>query len=326
MGITIITNPNQSIENSPKKYIKTLTADANPTGVPIGSELWDAQADVTYITPDGVNWSEKKRAKYETLSYDPGLVTSGDLEAGTKTITRTAEASGAGNADYTCALTLPMTCTVNGAAKSLGVDELRVIITRLASRLSVTIDSDDGTHDLRCRVYVDSQDTSHRLFDSTCAATGINLSAQDILASTKEVIFNLLKDGSAHTFYFFFWTPGNHSPVISAAQVWECIGSCDTTYTYPVCLYINFAGQIEGTTWSGNILNAASAGYITIADSYLFLTSYPQYAVQSSLGASLVNSRWNSAAAVNPGIGFQVAAGTNAGYLSKLLLVLRSDV
>jgi hypothetical protein len=46
------------------------------------------------------------KEKLEVLLYQPGLQDSGDLEAGTKTITATAEASGLGNASYTVSLTL----------------------------------------------------------------------------------------------------------------------------------------------------------------------------------------------------------------------------
>ena len=150
--------------------------------------------------------------KIETITYFPDLQDSGDLETSTKTILATVEATGIGNADYSKALTLPSPA------------DARLEVLRIATRLSVTIDSDDGIHDLRCRVYVDAQDASHMLFDLTYSSTGNQLAVQDCLVGTKEFLFNLLKDGSAHTFYFFFWSPGNHSPVISVVQLWEAVG------------------------------------------------------------------------------------------------------
>jgi len=155
---------------------------------------------------------------YETIVYSPGLKDTGDLEAATKTITATSEAVGVGNADYSSAQTLAIPTNA------------KFEILRIASRLSVTIDSDDGTHDLRCRVYVDAQDANHLLYDLTYAATGNQLSVQDCLVGTKEVIFNLLKDGAAHTFYFFLWSPGNHSPVVSVVNLWFGLGATTATW------------------------------------------------------------------------------------------------
>jgi uncharacterized membrane protein len=155
---------------------------------------------------------------YTNYRYAPGLKDTTDLEAATKTITATAEASGVGNADYSSALTL----TAPSNAK--------IAVARIGARLSVTIDSDDGTHDLKCRVYVAAQDADHMLFDLTYSSTGNQLSVQDTLVGTKEVIFNLLKDGASHTFYFFFWSPGNHSPVISVVELWEAVGTVGTDW------------------------------------------------------------------------------------------------
>jgi hypothetical protein len=126
------------------------------------------------------------------------------------TITATAEGA---VADYSYVGTLPVPT------------DSRLAILRIASRLSVTIDSDDGTHDLRCRVYVDVQDANHLLYDLTYSTTGNQLAVQDCLVGVKETIFNLLKDGAAHTFYFFFWSPGNHAPVISEVSGLYGVGS-----------------------------------------------------------------------------------------------------
>jgi hypothetical protein len=156
---------------------------------------------------------------FENILYGPLYKNTGDLEAATKTIIAIAEASGLGSADYSYAATLAIPT------------DARLVITRIATRLSVTIDSDDGTHDLRCRVYVDAQDANHLLFDVTYSTTGNQLSVQDCLVGTKETIFNLLKDGAAHTLYFYFWTPGNHAPVISLVNAWWGVGATGATAT-----------------------------------------------------------------------------------------------
>jgi hypothetical protein len=62
----------------------------------------------------------------EAISYQPGLQDSGDLEAGTKTITATAEATGVNAADYHAVMSL---------AKP---DDLRLTVIRIAARLAVS--------------------------------------------------------------------------------------------------------------------------------------------------------------------------------------------
>jgi len=154
--------------------------------------------------------SDVKSPIYEMITYYPGIMDTTDLEAATKTITATAEASGTAIADYTKTLTLPAPI------------DARIAILSIASRLSVTIDSDAGTHDLRCRVYVDTQHANNLLFDLTCTTLGNQLA---VVGLTSGTIFTLLKNGAAHTLYFFFWSPANQSPVISVVQAWWGPGS-----------------------------------------------------------------------------------------------------
>jgi len=165
--------------------------------------------------------------KIETISYAPLVQNTNDLEAATKTITAIAEATGVGNADYNKVLTL---------AKPA---DARMEVKRTTSRLAVTIDSmTAGT--LFCRVYVDAQATSNRLFDLSWTAAGAELSAVDTCSTALATIFNLQKDGSAHTFYFFFWVDAGNA-VISLVQLWEGVGS-HTASPGNICLNLNFAG------------------------------------------------------------------------------------
>ncbi len=167
--------------------------------------------------------------KVETIAYSPGLQDSGDLEAGTNTITATSEASGLGNADYTQALTLPKP------------DDARLVVARISSRLRVTIDSMTAG-DLYCRVYVDVQDAGHRLYDEDWTSTGDKLAA---VAQTSGAIFDLLSDGQAHTLYFFFWVDSGDA-VVSLVQLWEAVGQKDNS-GLSYSLRLDYKGLIQVT-------------------------------------------------------------------------------
>lgn len=157
---------------------------------------------------------EVGREKIESIVLEFGAPNTGDLEAGTKTISATTEASGVGNADYSSSKTLPKP------------SDVRLEVKRICARLAVTIDSTNGGFALQCRVYVDAQDADHRLFD----VTWDNITGQyfEVIDLTSGTIFDLLSDGSAHTFYFFFWSQyGGH--IISQVQLWEGVGTYSTS-------------------------------------------------------------------------------------------------
>lgn len=175
--------------------------------------------------------TESRREKIEQIFYAPSLKNSGDLETGTKTITATAEASGVGNADYNAALTLDVP------------GDSRLAIQRIAARLSVTIDSMTAGQ-LNCRVYVDQQDAGHLLFDLNWVSTGNKLSATTVSSAIKAIIFNALKDGNAHTFYFFFWVDSGNA-ILSVVQLWENVGIDGGTGGRVSCLRLTFDGLIS---------------------------------------------------------------------------------
>ena len=155
----------------------------------------------------------------EELSYAPGIKTSGDLETGPSPITAPAEASGLGNADYSVAMTLP------------APDDARLIVRAIGARISATIDSITASS-VYCRVYVDAQDADHRLFDEDWTGTGNQLDAATCKAGTLQTIFDLLKDGTEHTFYVFLWVDAGDA-VISEMQLWEGVGTdALNNYTY----------------------------------------------------------------------------------------------
>lgn len=208
--------------------------------------------------------------RVEYISYSPSLQNTGDLEAATKTITRTTEASGTGSADYSAALTIGTP------------SDARLAIVNVASRLSFTIDSFTGATILYCRVYVDSQDANHLLFDTSHNAASNKLAANDTNASTKAVIFALLKNGSAHTFYFFFWVNQATNAVISVVQLWEAVGSvADGGAGLPV-IGLTYTGWVK---WLGltNILGSGTTAP-SIMRSVGSFNQYDRLAVTQSVG------------------------------------------
>ena len=239
--------------------------------------------------------------RIETLLYEPGLQNTGDLEAATETIVAVAEATGVGNADYSAALTLP------------APPDARLVILRIAARLAVTIDSiTAGT--LNCRVYVDQQDANHRLFDLNWNVAGAKLAAQDTLTGTMQTIFNLLKNGAAHTFYFFFWVNAGNA-VLSLVQLWEGVGSCNLTPVYAY-LQINHIGWLT----IGNRFSRVGTGTQSQRFVYDVLSKWRQF-----LTAAIENNVQTHI--VNPGMiltgGGSVAADLN--YLTDFKVVLRSE-
>ena len=187
--------------------------------------------------------TDVRKTLYDYIGWSDYMKDSTDLEAATKTISRTSEASGVGNADYSYAAALSAAPVFSGVATTW--EAVLMTVVRIATRVAVTIDSDDGTHDLRCRVYVDAQDSDHLLFDLTYSATGAQAAVQPCLVGSKDIIFNLLKDGATHTFYFFFWSPGNHSPVISLCQVQWGIGSSGTSNAQCMRVSLKGAGSLR---------------------------------------------------------------------------------
>jgi hypothetical protein len=244
--------------------------------------------------------------RIETLSYTPGLQDSGDLEAGTRSITATSEASGIGNADYSTALTLP------------SPDDARLEVKRIAARLAVTIDSFDTATHLYCRVYVDAQDAGHLLFDEDWDSTGAKLDAVDTLTGTKETIFNLLKDGGEHTFYFFFWVNQANNAVVSLVQLWETVGSCSTVPTSEV-YRLNFSGfmSLAGLLYRAGT-GTPSARILPVGSSY--------HTFKGISGASGTVS-WEILSFLNNGHRINVygSVATDINYHANLYLTIRSD-
>lgn len=237
--------------------------------------------------------------KIEALAYVPGLQDTGDLEAATKTITATAEAAGVGNADYSQALTLPKPA------------DARLIVKRIATRLAVTIDSMTAGH-LYCRVYVDAQDAAHRLFDEDWTTTGARLDAVNTHSENLATIFALLKDGAAHTFYFFFWVDAGNA-VISVCQLWEGVGNCSTSAAK--VLSLTHQGFIGGKAYAVRV-GTGSVGHIIC--SFDSGTSHP------NIVGDAAEQVFPCAVVSNPVEQVYGPVATDLVYVSWIYLVLRS--
>ncbi len=190
-------------------------------------------------------------------------------------------------ADYSKALTLSAPA------------DARLAVSRIAARLSYTVDSFDTAEHCYCSVYVDDADGSeadHCLFDSIDAGVETKLAVQDTLVGTKEVIFNLLKDGAAHTFYFFFWIDKANNAVISAVELWEGVGTCSTGY--PEIMRLTHTGFIScGVSFSRVGSGTASIkGYPQNWNYYLgdaYETSFLVYGYYRFMGHGTVASDLN---------------------------------
>lgn len=228
------------------------------------------------------------------LSGDAGKTTN-DLEAATKTITEVTEQA---TPDYSSALT------------SISISDARLAILRMAARLNVTIDSMTAAH-LYCRVYIDTQDTAHRLFDMDWTSTGDKLTAVDF---TSGVILAALKDGASHTFKFFFWVDAGNA-VISLVQLWTAPGTCSTS----VVIVATFTGQGEAsiTGWQsryGTGTATLKVGNYIINNPYRFFFS-------------ATGGEWGIPAAVIDGLNLMMygTVATDLNALQALAIFLRRE-
>lgn len=261
----------------------------------------------------GIGLSDTKE-RIESIFYKPGLQGSGDLESGTNNITATSEASGTGDADYSKSLTLPKP------------SDARIKVLQIAARLAVTIDSfGEGASELNCRVYVDQQDTDHRLFDLTgdnkWTTTGNKLEVILTKSSDKPTIFNLLKDGSSHTFYFFFWVDAGNA-VISVVELWEGVGAAPGN-NGTICLEICHTGWLTFSSYlarvgSGNISQRLYNG------AYTDSSCYGRMVIDLSSGIAK-GADCTALCGNKLSLAIYSSVSTDLVYINSILIVLRSE-
>ena len=238
--------------------------------------------------------------KIESITYNPGLQDSGDLEAGTHTIVPTARPAIA-SAQYSHSLTLPEP------------DDARLVVKRIASRLNVNIAGLGTAAHVYCSVRVDVDDADHELFNEDWTSIGDKLDAVDIHAINKAAIFNLLKDGAAHTFYFLFWADVASQATIDLVQLWEVIGSCSLTYNFPEVLRINHSGFASMYVSVAKVGTGNRNARIVFPETTCFI-----YNASSEFGLASVLLN-------NHAIALSGSVATDLYYLNTISIALRSE-
>jgi len=98
---------------------------------------------------------------------------------------------------------------------------------------------------------VDVDDADHELFAADWTSSGAKLDAIDLHDSSKPVLFNLLADGVAHTFYFLFWADVAGQVQVDTVALWYAVGSCSTDAAAPpVCLQLSHTGMVQSRMWT----------------------------------------------------------------------------
>ena len=216
--------------------------------------------------------------KTEVITYSPGVGDSSDLEAGTHTIVPTSSPD-SGAAQYSKSLTL------------LKPSDARLAVKRIAARLSVNITGLGTATHVYCSVRVDVDDADHELFSEDWTSTGAKLDAVDTHSGAKSTIFDLLKDGSAHTFYFLFWADAASQATIDIVQLWEAVGTCATGNT--TVLELTHIGLVSTGVQPSN----QGSGTLTIkvfhniADGYAYLVPASNGNIYQSETLSLINDK-----------------------------------
>lgn len=123
-----------------------------------------------------------------------------------------------GSAQYSKVLTLPKP------------NDDRLEVMRIAARLSVNVTGLGTATHVYCSVRVDVDDADHKLFSEDWTSTGAKLDGVNTDSTNKATIFNSLKNGAAHTFYFLFWADAANQASIDVVELWLGIGSCSTTW------------------------------------------------------------------------------------------------
>lgn len=244
-----------------------------------------------------------KLEKIELINYVPGLKDSADLETGTHTIVPTSKPA-IGSAQYSKSLTM--------AAST----DSRLAVMRIAARLNVNITNLGTATHLYCSVRVDVDDADHELFNEDWTSTGNKLDAVDTHSANKATLFNLLKDGAAHIFYFLFWADTASQAQIDVVELWFGVGSCSTASV--TVLQLTHTGFIQTQVYCERVgTGNMTARVATPGESYVAFSSFT-----ASAGSLLVPSALVDAGLVVVALG-TVATDLNSMYRARF--VLRSE-
>lgn len=145
--------------------------------------------------------------RIESFFYSPSVQDSGDLEAGTKTITATAKP---GTPDYTASLTIPAS------------PSSKLSVLRLGLRLQVTIDGFGGTPQATQLSYSVEVNGVERQ-TGAWTATGAQYAVVDLTSGQ----FNM---GTPNEIKVYLWVNQGQA-VVSLCQVMMAVGSVSTSQT-----------------------------------------------------------------------------------------------
>ncbi len=253
-----------------------------------------------------------RQEKFEAINYTPGIQDSTDLEAATHTIVPTARPA-IGAAQYSKSLTLP--------APSSAL----LTVLRICTRLNVNITSLGTATHVYSSVRVDVDDTDHELFNTDWTSIASKLSVVDVHAGNKPTIFNSLKNGSAHIFYFLFWADVANQAQIDIVQLWEAIGGKEESWgaightailsiTHTGFAFISPEIQRQGTGTPS--LNATASATKDLSDEILYSIS-GMYASPKEKGLVLCKDA----------VYLWVIGGvaTDLNYLHRITCILRSE-
>jgi len=242
------------------------------------------------------------KEKIETIAYSPGLQDTADLETGTHTIVPTTRPV-IGSAQHSASLTLPKP------------GDARLAVKRIASRLNVNIAGLGTATHVYLSVRVDADDTDHELFAEDWTSAGAKLDAVDTHSANKAALFNLLKDGAAHTFYFLFWADAASQATIDVVQLWEGVGSCSTNGNQLGCLQLTHSGYISDM----ELFVTQGTGTTTLRrqhDNYNYFTTDSSVYSRRSISNLLINNLdYNIAGTV----------ATDLNYINNIIINLRSE-
>jgi len=204
--------------------------------------------------------------KIETIIYNPGLQDSGDLEAGTRTITATSKPS---VVDYTANLTTP------------NVPDTRVVVRRLCQRLNIHIDSFGGAQPATKLNYSIVVNAIERAAGEFTGANADNLISWDIT----EGQFSL---GNANIVEVFLWVDTGNA-VISVCQLWQGVGTCTTGWSsFP--FEVKHSGLVQVSTNFSKIGSGSAGCHLMPLGTSSAMSESLQADISSKI--SIVNGRF----------------------------------
>jgi hypothetical protein len=236
--------------------------------------------------------------KIETITYNPALQDSGDLELGTKTITATSKPA---TPDYVTNLTTP------------DVPDSRVIVRKLCQRLNVYIDSFNAS---ATKLYYSVEVNGIERVTGNFVGAGSNNPVGWLLIEGQ---FNL---GTANTIEVFLWVDAGNA-VVSVCQLWQAVGSNTSAEHVSAgnVLVVQHSGLMS-IGFTGRILGTGSPTFVIYP---LELDSQPHgYRLFSRTGDYARATPDCLALVRELNLRAQGTVGTDINYFTEMLFILRT--